>query len=49
VKREVARKIEQLTEIGDEETFKAGLERDFGIKPGHPKFVEIVKVWRDAR
>lgn len=47
--REVARKIQRLMEIRDEETFKAGLERDLRIKPEHPKFAEIINVWRDAQ
>jgi hypothetical protein len=47
--RELARKIQQLMEIGDEETFKAGLERDLGVKPDHPRFKEILNVWRGAQ
>jgi len=47
--REVARKIERLMEIRDEGTFKAGLERDLGIKPDHPRFAEILNVWRDVQ
>jgi hypothetical protein len=47
--RDVARKIERLMEIKDEETFKAGLERDLGIKPDHPRFAEILNVWRGAQ
>jgi hypothetical protein len=47
--REVALKIERLLEIADEETFKAGLDRDLGIKPDHPRFAEILSVWRNAQ
>jgi hypothetical protein len=47
--REVARKIELLMEIRDEETFKAGLDRDLGVKPDHPRFEEILRVWRGAQ
>jgi hypothetical protein len=47
--REVARKIERLMEIRDEETFKAGLEHDLGVKPDHPRFAEILNVWRDSQ
>jgi plasmid stabilization system protein ParE len=47
--REVARKIERLMEAKDEETFRAGLERDLGIKPDHPRFAEILKVWRGVQ
>jgi hypothetical protein len=47
--RELARKIERLMEIRDEATFKAGLERDLGIKPDHPRFAEILNVWRGAQ
>ena len=45
----MARKIERLMEIRDEETFKAGIERDLGIKPDHPRFAEILNVWRGAQ
>ena len=47
--REVARKIELLMEIRDEETFKAGLDRDLGVKPDHPRFEEILRVWRGGQ
>jgi hypothetical protein len=47
--REVERATERLMDIDDEETFKAGLEHDFGIKPDHPKFKEILNVWRASR
>jgi hypothetical protein len=47
--RELARKIERLMESRDEETFKTGLERDLGIKPDHPRFAEILNVWRGAQ
>ena len=47
--REVARKIERLMEIKDKATFKAGLERDLGIKPDHPRFAEILSVWRGVQ
>jgi hypothetical protein len=47
--REVARKIELLMEIRGEETFKAGLDRDLGVKPDHPRFEEILRVWRGAQ
>jgi hypothetical protein len=33
--RELKQKLEKLLEIDDEETFRAGLEEDFGIKPDH--------------
>jgi hypothetical protein len=47
--RDLARKVERLMETRDEDTFKAGLERDLGIKPDHPRFAEILKVWRSVR
>jgi hypothetical protein len=42
-------KLEKLLRSGDEETFKAGLEEDFGIKPDHPRFAEMLKIWRGSR
>jgi hypothetical protein len=47
--RQLKEKMEKLLEAGDEETFKAGLTEDFGIKPDHPKFKEMLKIWRAAR
>jgi phosphoenolpyruvate synthase/pyruvate phosphate dikinase len=47
--REFKQKLEKLLEIDDEETFRAGLEEDFGIKPDHPKFREMLKIWRGSR
>ncbi len=47
--RQLKEKLEKLLETDDEETFKVGLEEDFGIKPDHPKFAEMLKIWRGAR
>ncbi len=47
--RELKEKLEKLLEIRDEEAFKAGLQEDFGIKPDHPKFTEMLKIWRGSR
>jgi len=47
--RELKRKLEQLLEIDDEETFRAGLAEDFGITPDHPKYLEMLKIWRGSR
>jgi hypothetical protein len=47
--RQLKEKLEKLLRSGDEETFKAGLEDDFGIKPDHPKFAEMLKIWRGSR
>lgn len=41
-------KLEKLMEINDEETFREGLEKEFGIKPGHPRYEETMNVWRGA-
>jgi hypothetical protein len=46
--RELKVKLERLMEIGDEDTFKAGLKAEFGIGPGHAKYQAIMDVWRDA-
>ena len=41
-------KLETLMEIGDEETFSEGLEREFGITPGHPRYEKAMNAWREA-
>jgi hypothetical protein len=47
--RELKQKLEKLLQIRDEETFKAGLEEDFGIRPDHPKYNDMLKIWRGPR
>jgi hypothetical protein len=47
--RELKQKVEKLLEVDDEETFKSGLENDFGIAPDHPKYGEMLKIWRGSR
>jgi hypothetical protein len=47
--RELKQKLERLLEVDEEETFRAGLEEDFGIKPDHPKYGEMLKIWRGSR
>jgi hypothetical protein len=47
--RELKRKLEKLLEVDDEVTFKVGLEEDFGITPDHPKYGEMLKIWRGSR
>jgi plasmid stabilization system protein ParE len=47
--RELKRKLEQLLEVDDEGTFRAGLAEDFGITTDHPKYEEILKIWRGPR
>jgi hypothetical protein len=47
--RELKRKLEELLEVEDEETFRAGLEEDFGINPDHPRYKEMLKIWRGSR
>jgi hypothetical protein len=47
--RELKRKLEKLLAVSDEETFKAGLAGDFGITPDHPKYPEMLKIWRGVR
>ncbi len=47
--RELKRKLEKLLEVGDEDTFRTGLEEDFGITPDHPKYGEMLKIWRGSR
>lgn len=47
--RQLKEKLEQLLEAEDEETFKRGLEEDFGIRPDHAKYAEMLKIWRGSR
>jgi hypothetical protein len=47
--RDLKQKLEKLLEIDDEETFKVGLEEDFGITPDHPKYDEMLKIWRGSK
>jgi hypothetical protein len=47
--RKLKRKLEKLLEVGDEETFRAGLAQDFGITPNHPKYTEMLRIWRGSR
>lgn len=47
--RELKKQLERLLEEDDEETFKVGLARDFGIGPNHPKLTEMLKIWQGAR
>jgi hypothetical protein len=47
--RQLKERLQKLLEMGDEETFKAGLAEEFGIKADHQKFAEMLKIWRGAR
>jgi hypothetical protein len=47
--RELKQMLEKLLELHDEETFKAGLEEDFEITSDHPKYDEMLKIWRASK
>ena len=47
--RQRRQKLEKLLQVDDEDTFKAGLAEDFGIKSDHPRFDEMLSVWRGGR
>jgi hypothetical protein len=47
--QELKQKLEKLLQLDDEETFRSGLKEDFGITPDHPKYVEMLKIWRGSR
>ncbi len=47
--RELKQKLEKLLEIDDEETLRTGLDQDFGIRSDHPKYKEMLKIWRGSR
>ena len=46
--RDLMAKLERLMEINDEAAFREGLEKDFGIKPGDPRFEKAMNAWREA-
>ena len=41
-------KLEKLMETNDEDTFREGLEKEFGIKPGDPRYEKAMNAWREA-
>ena len=45
--RALMRSLQLLLKIRDEETFKAALREDFGIEPGHPRYAQILNIWRE--
>jgi len=47
--RLLSEKLQKLLQTNDEETFKKGLAEDFGINPDHPKYAEMLKIWRGSR
>jgi len=46
--RDLTAKLEKLMEIDDEGTFREGLEKEFGIKPGDPRYERAMSAWREA-
>jgi hypothetical protein len=46
--RDLMAKLEKLMEIDDEETFREGLEKEFGIKPGDARYEKAMNAWREA-
>jgi hypothetical protein len=46
--RDLMAKLEKLMEIDDADTFREGLEKEFGIKPGDPRFEKAMDAWREA-
>ena len=46
--RDLMAKLEKLMEINDENTFREGLEKEFGIKPGDPRYEKAMSAWREA-
>jgi len=47
--RELKQKLEKLLDLDDEKTSREGLEADFGIRPDHPSYQEMLKIWRGSR
>jgi len=46
--RDLMAKLEKLMEIDDEKTFREGLEKEFGIKPGDARYEKAMNAWREA-
>ena len=46
--RDLMAKLEKLMDINDEDTFCEGLEKEFGIKPGDPRYEKAMNAWREA-
>ena len=46
--RDLMAKLEKLMDINDEDTFRQGLEKEFGIKPGDPRYEKAMNAWREA-
>lgn len=46
--REIASLITRLLEMKDEATLLEGLA-DLGVTPEHPRYGEILKIWREAQ
>lgn len=47
--RDLMAKLVTLMEIDDEATFREGLEKEFGIRPGDPRYEKAMNAWREAR
>jgi len=46
--RVVSRAVRKLLDKRNEQEFVKGLEEDFGINREHPKFKEMMAIWRNA-
>lgn len=46
--RDLMAKLEKLMETNDEDTFREGLEKEFGIKHGDPRYGKAMNAWREA-
>ncbi len=46
--RDLMAKLVKLMEINDEDTFREGLEKEFGIRPGDPRYEKAMNAWREA-
>jgi hypothetical protein len=46
--RDLMAKLEKLMEAKDEATFREGLEKEFGIRPGDPRYEKAMNAWHEA-
>jgi hypothetical protein len=43
------RAMEELTNLGEEDEYKRILAEDYGILPGHPRYLKAMATWRELQ
>lgn len=46
--RDLMAKLEELMEANDEAAFREGLEKEFGIRSGDPRYEKAMNAWREV-